>query len=503
MWFNLFMLGITGAIAWFQTLQGAYSALIMMILTALMTTVTFEFYELAAPTFLFNWYPDYSYGMAFLAVFAGGMIALRYLYDLFAPANMYFPTIIDRSIAGACGIVTALMITGVISIGMQMFPLGPAILGYDRIGIVGEPGEGVQETDRTDQKRTVTKTFAMDFSVEDARAITRSMWLSQDEFAFGVYRMLLGGFRGRELPKDHFRREVGADEFLARCWDWRVQNRFQLTPVGLRVPPWEVYRIDTGVEPPIASPILLREVWKMTGRSYGGPQGDEHPIYKHLFAVVEIPRGAGVPDWYWRPYESGGVYRGGFPPLDHRVVEALKWQDPAKPEFTSFAYWQVKLVCVDQDTKREEELPVRGVWPLDVRRGLDASGNPVRAGAKPVKYDLVPEVAQQIRGCRLDNIPSGNLALLRAPPDPDEPWYFRIMFYGKDTLFKEKVYIRFTRVPRDTRDLAEPDKRAQLVSKTATVSVRDLDNQLLQIEPPPLHEWWKRVRRPVASAEPR
>jgi hypothetical protein len=319
-----------------------------------------------------------------------------------------------------------------------------------------------------------------------------------------VYRKLLGGFRAgsREMPKDHYGREITADEFLARCWDWRVQSRFQLTPVGLRVPPWAVYIDNTKRDPP-AAPLLLREVWKMVGKSYGGPQGDEHGLYKHIFAVVEIPRGAGVPDWYWRDADKGGIYRNNFPPMDKRVGEALnKWENP---EFTSLAYWQLRLVCKDQDhpQKAEVELPVRGIWPMDLRRGVDAAGVPVAPDVKPAKFELNPELARQIKECRLDNIAAGNISLLRAPRNPNDPWYFRVMFYGKDPLFKDLVYIRYVPAARDTRDLADADARARMTVRTDAVRVRDLDNSLLIIEPPPRHAWWKRVGRgPEVSPPP-
>jgi hypothetical protein len=121
----LLVLGIT----FHQAVQGVFSALIMAMLSALCAAVAFQYYEPLAAT-LYNYQPAHADALALAGLFAITLLTLRLAFDRFLPGNVVMGNWPDRVAGGALGLITALIVTGIISLAIQMLPTGPRWLMY-------------------------------------------------------------------------------------------------------------------------------------------------------------------------------------------------------------------------------------------------------------------------------------------------------------------------------------------------------------------------------------
>ena len=118
------------AIAFYQVVQGLFSAMIMMILTILCAAVAFEYYEPVAVAFLYERQGAYAEGASLLALFVIPLLLLRIAFDKLIGGNVVMGLWVDRIGGWAVGIVTALVLVGVLCTVVVMLPFGESILGY-------------------------------------------------------------------------------------------------------------------------------------------------------------------------------------------------------------------------------------------------------------------------------------------------------------------------------------------------------------------------------------
>jgi hypothetical protein len=500
------------AITVFQMLQGSHTALAMAITSTVAACLAFETYEwLAGLPWLGGWMGPYAYGVCLLTSFAGVIFLIREAHDRLFPANIFFPVFIDRPIAALFGLYTGMLLAGMIAIGVQMLPFGPSVLGYDRVGLLTEPNP--IEMKPVGYSTSIYRPFSlqMKYDVEDAAGISRTIWpFYADEFAFGVYKHLIENGASREsesrkAPRDYLGREIDANEFLARAWDWRVQARFDLTPVGLRIPLWKQYdktdgkdrdspaaqasykkaAYDKRLERPTAKGdgelLRLLSVRRFTLTSYNRSDLTEVPIngHPHVLVTVEVPRGAGTRGWYLAPSPLG-IRDGEFPPVKpDAIAKAVADGDAA--EFFSFAYWQFKLFTYAEAEKKtgEREWHLRGVWGLEITQ----PSTDTKSGSKRT---LKEAYKKQLRESRIDLHPPGNIAVLRFPARPaalpkkeesdeelteankrnflaGEPLRFRLVFAVDEKLSSLGVILRYTQTPSDPTELADKQRRQELV----------------------------------------
>jgi len=93
------------AIAFFQVLQGIFSALIMAILAVLCAALSFAVYPLVAEL-LYTTQPAHADALAIIATFILPLLALRILIDRFIPGNVVLGVWADRVAGGILGILT-------------------------------------------------------------------------------------------------------------------------------------------------------------------------------------------------------------------------------------------------------------------------------------------------------------------------------------------------------------------------------------------------------------
>ncbi len=122
---TLLILGI----AFYQTIQGCFSAIIMAILTVLCATVAFNFYE-PLGALLAGRLGAVADPSALLAVFVIPLLLLRIGFDRLISGNVVLGLWPDRVGGAVFGLITATILTGVFMIIFQLLPMPASIIGW-------------------------------------------------------------------------------------------------------------------------------------------------------------------------------------------------------------------------------------------------------------------------------------------------------------------------------------------------------------------------------------
>ncbi|MCY2927171.1 MAG: CvpA family protein [Planctomycetota bacterium] len=123
---TILILGITA----YQITHGLYSALIMAVLSILAALAAMSLYEPICRAFLYEQMPSYAEAVALVSLFLLILLGLRELTDQFLPSNMVLGVWPDRIVGGVFGLITGLVITGVLALGFQLLPFGRSAAGY-------------------------------------------------------------------------------------------------------------------------------------------------------------------------------------------------------------------------------------------------------------------------------------------------------------------------------------------------------------------------------------
>ena len=118
----------------FQVLQGTFSAMIMTILSILCAMAAVNYYEpLAAWILSLGQYhrdATYIYPASLIAVFFVPLLGVRLIFDRLLTGNVGFGLWADRIVGGVFGVITGMVLVGMLGIAMQMLPWDAAIIGY-------------------------------------------------------------------------------------------------------------------------------------------------------------------------------------------------------------------------------------------------------------------------------------------------------------------------------------------------------------------------------------
>ncbi len=125
---------LVAGIAFFQVLQGTFSAMIMTILSILCAMAALNYYEpLAAWILSLGQYQrdaTYIYPASLIAVFFVPLLGVRLIFDRLLTGNVGFGLWADRIVGGVFGVITGMVLVGMLGIAMQMLPWDAAIIGY-------------------------------------------------------------------------------------------------------------------------------------------------------------------------------------------------------------------------------------------------------------------------------------------------------------------------------------------------------------------------------------
>jgi len=117
------------AIAFYQVLQGLFSALIMTVLTVLCAAIAIGYYENFAQL-LYTTQPAYADAGAMMALLVLPLLALRIVFDKFLPRNVVMGPWSNRIGGGILGLITGTVLVGTLLLIAQMLPMGTSVLGY-------------------------------------------------------------------------------------------------------------------------------------------------------------------------------------------------------------------------------------------------------------------------------------------------------------------------------------------------------------------------------------
>ena len=137
MWFSLGVLVLLLAVAFRQASLGVFNALIMMVLTICCAAAAFGTYEWVATNWIAPyWQPDCAAAIALIATFSVPLLILRVVTDQLIRRSSLLPSWLDRVGGGVCGFVTAMILVGVLAVGLQMIPFeNGSIIGYSHIPV--------------------------------------------------------------------------------------------------------------------------------------------------------------------------------------------------------------------------------------------------------------------------------------------------------------------------------------------------------------------------------
>lgn len=131
---SILILLLLFSIAFIQSTQGFFSALIMSVLTICCAGLAFGTAEWIADQWIApNWHSDYAYSVALASSFGLPLIIFRLAADNLIRRSCLLPAWIDRVGAGFCGVVTSFVLVGVTAVCLQAIPFDGAFLGYARI----------------------------------------------------------------------------------------------------------------------------------------------------------------------------------------------------------------------------------------------------------------------------------------------------------------------------------------------------------------------------------
>lgn len=121
------------AIAFFQTIEGVFNALIMTILTILSAAIAFNYYEPMAAwlgELMAEQHAGYFQPVSLMGIFILTLGVLRILADMFIRSNVTLGMWPDRIAGGALGIVSGMVIVGMLTVSMQLMPFEASILTF-------------------------------------------------------------------------------------------------------------------------------------------------------------------------------------------------------------------------------------------------------------------------------------------------------------------------------------------------------------------------------------
>ncbi len=118
------------AIAFYQSVRGLFSAMLMTILTVICTLLAFGFYEPLARWLLYTRQPATADAIMLIALFVIPLLVLRLVFDKFIAQEISLGVWPDRIIGGALGLLTGILAAGVLTIAIQMLPFGKSVLTF-------------------------------------------------------------------------------------------------------------------------------------------------------------------------------------------------------------------------------------------------------------------------------------------------------------------------------------------------------------------------------------
>lgn len=182
---SIILLGLILGVAVAQAKQGFFSAAIMTVLTLCCCAGAVGMHDFVAINYVAPyWRPEFAHGVALGVLFGVPLLLIRVAFDKLIKRSCLLPSLVDRAGAGACGLVTSLVVVGMMAVCLQMIPFGPAgFCGFSRVPAI-----------------TLAQATGKDAPPFSADAPDRELWLMPDRFAMAAASLMSGGVFSDQKP---------------------------------------------------------------------------------------------------------------------------------------------------------------------------------------------------------------------------------------------------------------------------------------------------------------
>jgi len=133
--FTLLVIALVGVIAFFNYIQGLFSATLSAVMTVLAAVMALAYHEQIVGIVMKGNLADAAHSIVLSATFAVTYLILRVIFDRTIPGNVRYPLLLDKIGAGVMGLICGLFATGIFVIAAQMLPFGPSVMGYARFDV--------------------------------------------------------------------------------------------------------------------------------------------------------------------------------------------------------------------------------------------------------------------------------------------------------------------------------------------------------------------------------
>jgi hypothetical protein len=183
--FSLILFALCGIVAFFQYVQGFFSATISAICAAVAAVIAMGWYESVAPLLFNAKISDQAASISLVLLFAIVYIIPKALIDSLVPGNVRVPFIVDKVGAGIMGLIVGLISSGIVAVAADALPFGPTVAMYSRFNTSDVPnliylGQNGQMQD-TKENDVVT-----DDAIDPSKS--RGIWLGQDDLVVGLVK---------------------------------------------------------------------------------------------------------------------------------------------------------------------------------------------------------------------------------------------------------------------------------------------------------------------------
>jgi len=144
MFLNLFIVLFIIGIAYWQGLQGFFSAFLHLVLVIVAGTLAFAFWEPVAMGMLSGMMPRFAWAVGLFMPFIFFLLVLRVLMDKMVPANVDFSQLTNLLAGGVCGAIAAAITAGVFVISISFLPGAKDNFGYQPYAVSPDTGHVVK-----------------------------------------------------------------------------------------------------------------------------------------------------------------------------------------------------------------------------------------------------------------------------------------------------------------------------------------------------------------------
>jgi hypothetical protein len=251
--FSLLLFALVGIIAFFQYVQGFFSATISAILATVAAMVAMGWYEQVAPLLFNAKVYEQAAAISLVVIFAVTYIVPRLIIDVLVPGNVRVPFIVEKVGAGLMGLIAALMATGIVAIAADALPFGPTVGMYSRFGVMDDKDKTYQAVNGPMQDTTAFDVFTGDKLSPDDPSLSH-VWLRQDDLVAGLVRKVSAdtGSLSNQHPFDSVHPDL-LDELYGQRLGIQIGakhvavNTEQAQPVtvkGVYTPPRPIPQVD-------------------------------------------------------------------------------------------------------------------------------------------------------------------------------------------------------------------------------------------------------------------